>query len=81
MSLSIDRVDRFEEGEILHIAIDAEAEWARSEFPHPLLIVDYDEGGNVIGLEAVGELARKGLKAMFDVVLEPAEDVRELVSA
>lgn len=68
MSLSVDRIERFEDGEILHIAIDAEAEWARSDFPDPLLIVDYDASGRVIGIEAVGALARAGLKALLDVL-------------
>jgi hypothetical protein len=81
MSLSVDRVERFEDGEILNIAINAQAEWARSEFPHPMLIADYDKDGNLIGLEAVGELARRGLDAMFNVVLEPADELRQLVLA
>ncbi len=81
MSLSVDRVERFEDGEILNIAIDVQADWSRSEFPHQMLIADYDADGNLIGLEAVGELARQGLDALFEVVLKPAAELREKVFA
>lgn len=34
-----------------------EGGWARSEWPHPLLTLDYDQHDQLIGLEAVGPLA------------------------
>lgn len=30
------------------------ARWARSEFPHSLVTLDFDEGGNLIGVEIIG---------------------------
>lgn len=35
----------------------SEGEWARSEFPHELIILDFDERDQLLGIEVLGEAA------------------------
>ena len=47
-----------DEGTVVSFARnDTEAEWARSEWPHPLLTLDFDADDRLIGIEAVGSIA------------------------
>jgi hypothetical protein len=48
------RIDELNDGQLLYIALDPDGVWARSEFPHPLITVDYDADDNVIGISPAG---------------------------
>jgi uncharacterized protein YuzE len=67
------RIEQFDGGEVLYIALDPDGVWARSEFPDELVTVDFNAQGGVIGVELVGSLARAGAGAMLDAVLSARE--------
>lgn len=48
------RIENSNDGQIVYIALDPDGVWARSEFPHPLVTVDYDADEEVIGISAAG---------------------------
>lgn len=48
------RIEHLNEGQVLYIALDPDGVWARSEFPHPLVTVDYDDEDRVIGISPAG---------------------------
>ena len=63
------RVEQYDGGDVLYLAIDPDGVWARSEFPDDLVTVDYDDDDNVIGIEVIGKLAqdaRDALRHSFD---------------
>jgi hypothetical protein len=39
--------------EVVRYVNEPEGKWARSEFPHPLVTVDYDADDNVISIEMI----------------------------
>ena len=41
-----------------------DSKWYRSEFPHELLILDYDENDVLIGLELLGDAANSLVKTI-----------------
>jgi hypothetical protein len=45
------RIDH--DGNLLYIALDPDGVWARSDFPDPLITVDYNSDDEVIGISAV----------------------------
>lgn len=48
------RIEHLNDGQVLYIAIDPDGTWARSEFPHPLVTIDYDADDNLIGISPAG---------------------------
>lgn len=44
----------------------SEDKWARSDFPDPLMTIDYDANDKVIGVGALGSLAPELLNAYTD---------------
>jgi uncharacterized protein YuzE len=70
------RIEQFDGGEVLYIALDPDGIWAKSEFPDELVTIDYNAQGGVIGVEIIGSLARRGAAAIFDSIVQ-AEDLAE----
>lgn len=66
------RIELFDGGEVLYIALDPDGEWDRSEFPDELVTLDYNAAGKLIGFEAIGSAARKLLGSLVDGVEEAA---------
>jgi hypothetical protein len=73
------RLEQFDGGEVLYVALDPDGIWARSEFPDELVTVDFNGQGGVIGIELVGSLARAGGDAVLKAVLD-AQEVADLES-
>jgi hypothetical protein len=78
------RIEQFDGGEVLYVALDPDGVWARSEFPDELVTVDFNARGRVIGIELIGSLAQAGgdavLKALLDAKeLENREELRRLL--
>jgi uncharacterized protein YuzE len=63
------RIEQYDGGEVLYIALDPDGIWAKSEFPDELVTVDYNARGGIIGIEAVGSVARTGATSLLDVLM------------
>src|SRR5687767_10442974 len=63
------RIEQFDGGEVLYIALDPDGVWARSEFPDALITVDYNAQGSIIGIEALGSIAQRGAEAIISALL------------
>lgn len=78
------RIEHLNEGQILYIALDPDGVWARSEFPHPLVTVDYDAEDRVIGISPAGPRITSTLDAYKHWLstggLDPSTLVSELES-
>ena len=46
---------------------------AKSDFPDELLTIDYNSQGRIIGIEALGSIARRGAEAIILALLEAKE--------
>ncbi len=62
------RIEQYDGGEVLYIALDPDGVMARSEFPDELLTLDYNAQGGLIGIEAIGSLAREGATALLRTI-------------
>jgi uncharacterized protein YuzE len=62
------RIEQYDGGEVLYIALDPDGVWARSEFPDELVTVDYNAQGGVIGIEVIGSTARSAARALIEAV-------------
>lgn len=69
------RLEQFDGGDVLYIALDPDGAWAKSEFPDELVTVDYNAQGGVIGIEILGSLARRGAEAIVTSLLDAQEVV------
>lgn len=72
LSMSI-RIEQYDGGEVLYVALDPDGVWAKSEFPDELVTIDYNAQGGIIGVELLGSLARASAGAVFDTFLEAVE--------
>jgi uncharacterized protein YuzE len=68
------RVEQYDDGEVLYIALDPDGIWARSDVTAELLTFDYNAQGGLIGIELLGSLAKKAATAMLTSVLDGAEE-------
>ena len=66
-------IEEFDGGNVINVALDPDGTWARSEFPHPLVVVDYDAEDRPIAIQAAGPLAHASAKGAIDVLLEALE--------
>jgi uncharacterized protein YuzE len=62
------RIEQYDGGEVLYIALDPDGVWAKSEFPDELITVDYNAQGGVIGIEVIGSIARSAANALIEAV-------------
>jgi uncharacterized protein YuzE len=62
------RIEQYDGGEVLYIALDPDGVWAKSDFPDELVTIDYNAQGGVIGIEVLGSAARSAAKALIDAV-------------
>ena len=49
------RIERYDEGAVLYLALDTSGDWARSEFPDELITFDFNSKGELIGVAAQGQ--------------------------
>ena len=80
------RIEQFDGGEVLYIALDPDGVWAKSAFPDDLVTIDYNAQGGVIGIEVLGSMARRGAEAVFNALLcaqelRGSEDVRAALAS
>lgn len=64
------RIEQYDGGEVLYIALDPDGAMARSEFPDELLTLDFNAQGGLIGIEAIGSLAQAGATALLETISE-----------
>jgi uncharacterized protein YuzE len=62
------RIEHYDDGEVLYLVLDTDGDWARSEFPDELVTLDYNEAGDLIGVEVVGSAAHAGLDALVKAI-------------
>ena len=67
-TLGQSRIEQYDDGEVLYLAIDPDGAWARSEFPDDLMTIDYDEEGKIIGIEVIGVLARTAREGLVQAL-------------
>src|SRR4051794_2093301 len=70
------RIEQYDGGEVLYLAVDPDGVWARSEFPDDLVTVDYDDSGELIGVEVIGDLAKNAREGLLRALLA-AESVSD----
>lgn len=70
------RIEQYDGGEVLYIALDPDGVMARSEFPDELLTLDYNAQGGLIGIEAIGSLATESAAALLRAITE-REDLED----
>ena len=69
------RVEVTDQGTALYLAVDPDGLWARTTQPDTLITVDWDRQGRVIGIEAIGSVARDAIGAMVRTLADyPAAD-------
>lgn len=51
-----------QDGDVISFVLDPNGVFARAEFPHPMVTVDRDAAGNVIGVCAVGRFTQSALQ-------------------
>src|ERR1041385_6230560 len=76
------RVEITDEASALYIAVDPDGQWAKTTQPDDLITIDWDRQGRVIGIEAIGSVARQAIYALLQVVADyPARDREGLQEA
>jgi uncharacterized protein YuzE len=78
------RIEQYDGGEVLYIALDPDGVWAKSEFPDDLVTIDYNAQGGIIGIEVLGSLAQAGATAVVRALitsdrLQAKDAVREML--
>lgn len=71
------RIELYDGGEVLYIALDPDGVWAKSEFPDELVTLDYNAQGKLIGVEAIGSAAHAGADALLAGVIGDRGEVRD----
>lgn len=74
------RIEHFDQGVVVYVALDPDGLWARSNFPHPLITVDYDSDDQIIGVCAIGPRVSPTLRAYDAWLAEGADDPERLVA-
>jgi hypothetical protein len=74
------RIEHLNDGHVVYIALDPDGVWARSEFPHPLITIDYDADGRVIGVSPAGPRIKATLNVYNEWLESGAHDTAMLVS-
>lgn len=82
-ALATTRVEQYDSGEVLYLAIDPDGVWAKSAFPDDLVTIDYNEEGDIIGVEVIGDLARGAREGLVDALKAAAisPNVAEVLEA
>jgi uncharacterized protein YuzE len=52
------KMDFYTESEAVYITFQKKGKWAKSQHPHELLTLDFDNEDRLIGIEAIGSLAK-----------------------
>lgn len=60
------RVEHFNDGELIYIALDPAATIDHGDYVHPLIVVDYDVDDQPIGFSATGPMIDPALQAHRD---------------
>lgn len=63
-------IEQFDGGNVVNVALEPDGTWARSEFPHPLVVVDYDSDGRPIAIQAAGPVAKAVSDGALSALLE-----------
>jgi hypothetical protein len=72
-SMSI-RIEQYDGGDVIYLALDPDGAWAYSEFPTELMTLDYNAQGGLIGIELIGPAAEKVAKALLGSLIDPDAD-------
>lgn len=77
------RIEQYDGGEVLYLALDPDGAWSHSEFPDELITLDYNSQGGLIGMELVGSVARRSASGLLEALVgsEADQDLREKISA
>jgi uncharacterized protein YuzE len=69
------RIEQYDGGEALYLALDPDGAWAQSEFPEELVTLDYNAQGGLIGIEMVGSAAEKAAASLLGSLLDNSASV------
>jgi Protein of unknown function (DUF2283) len=77
------RIEQYDGGDVIYVALDPDGAWAKSEFPSEMLTLDFNAQGGLIGIEMLGSLARRAAAAFFETVVasESNEDLRAILTS
>jgi hypothetical protein len=79
--MSNHRVEHHNHDQLVVVALDPHAVPDHAEFPHPLIAVDYDGSGVVIGFSASGPAMDAALSIYADWHKTSPQDTSKLVAA
>jgi uncharacterized protein YuzE len=74
------RIEHYDDGEVIYMAIDPDGAWAHSQFPADTVTVDFDADDRVIGIEVVGAEKPSLIENLVEVLV-PAEQVPAVLAA
>lgn len=64
------RIEQYDGGDVIYLALDPDGAWAQSEFPTEQVTLDYNAQGGLIGIEVAGSAAQKAADALLRSVLD-----------
>jgi len=59
------RIEQYDGGDVLYVALDPDGAWAQSEFPNEQITLDFNAQGGLIGIEMTGLPAREAADALL----------------
>lgn len=59
------RVEVTDDGAAIYLAVDPDGLWVKTTQPDELITIDWDRQGRVIGIEAIGSVARSAIDALI----------------
>lgn len=74
------RIEHYDEGEVIYLALDPDGTWAHSQFPADTVTVDFDAHDRIIGIEVVGAAKPTLIEDLVGIVVPEAERADILAS-
>lgn len=74
------QIEYLNQGQVLYITLTPNSQWARSEFPSPLVTIDYNHGGAVIGISSAGPAIPDTLEHYRSWLTQKRKNIKELVA-
>ena len=67
------RIEQYDGGEAIYLALDPDGVWASSDFPTELVTLDYNARGGLIGVEVIGSTAKTIAQALLGALVGDAD--------
>ena len=74
------RIEHYDDGEVIYMALDPDGTWAHSQFPSDTVTVDFDAADRVIGIEVVGAEEPAIIESLVEVLV-PGDQIPVVLAA